>query len=132
MNIGNVIKAGSQARASRTFVLSHFCRTAGLRWTKSEAHDDRPWSAELEAALSEAPSTSGDEALDSFREAARVANLVPLFQRILSDHLTPVLAYRCLVKEDERTAPSFLFESVINGDQQASERVTGSCRQAAD
>ena len=81
-----------------------------------------PIAAELEAALSEAPSTSGDEALDSFRAAAQAANLVPLFQRILSDHLTPVLAYRCLVKEDERTAPSFLFESVINGDQQASDQ----------
>ena len=68
----------------------------------------------------EAPNTSAGEAgFEAFREAARGgANLVPLFQRILSDHLTPVLAYRCLVREDERTAPSFLFESVINGDQQ--------------
>ena len=29
-----------------------------------------------------------------------------------------VLAYRCLVKEDDREAPSFLFESVVNGTQQ--------------
>lgn len=72
------------------------------------------------ASAREAPSpSSGDADLEAFREAARGgANLVPLFQRILSDHLTPVLAYRCLVREDERTAPSFLFESVINGDQQ--------------
>ena len=62
---------------------------------------------------------AGDAGLRAFREAVQGgANLVPLFQRILSDHLTPVLAYRCLVREDERTAPSFLFESVINGDQQ--------------
>ncbi|KAI8536261.1 hypothetical protein RHMOL_Rhmol10G0243000 [Rhododendron molle] len=47
-----------------------------------------------------------------FREAAEHGDLVPLYQTILSDHLTPVLAYRCLVKEDERDAPSFLFESV--------------------
>jgi anthranilate synthase component I len=60
----------------------------------------------------------GDAAV-AFREAAGSgANLVPLSQRILSDHLTPVLAYRCLVQEDQRSAPSFLFESVVNGDQQ--------------
>jgi anthranilate synthase component I len=47
--------------------------------------------------------------------AATGATLVPLFRRILSDHLTPVLAYRCLVKEDDREAPSFLLESVVNG-----------------
>ena len=65
------------------------------------------------------PSAGDDPGLQAFRAAAAGgANLVPLFQRILSDHLTPVLAYRCLVREDERTAPSFLFESVINGDQQ--------------
>ncbi|MFS7920672.1 putative anthranilate synthase [Helianthus anomalus] len=29
--------------------------------------------------------------------------------------LTPVLAYRCLVNEDDREVPSFLFESVEPG-----------------
>ncbi len=33
----------------------------------------------------------------------------------MSDQLTPVLAYRRLVAADDRTAPSFLFESVDNG-----------------
>jgi len=37
--------------------------------------------------------------------------LIPLYQCIFSDQLTPVLAYRSLVKEDDREAPSFLFES---------------------
>ena len=46
-------------------------------------------------------------------------NLVPLYERVMADQLTPVLAYRCLVKEDDREAPSFLFESVTNGTQQA-------------
>ncbi|XP_042457840.1 anthranilate synthase alpha subunit 1, chloroplastic-like [Zingiber officinale] len=55
-----------------------------------------------------------DEAF-KFAEAANNGNLVPLFRSIFSDHLTPVLAYRCLVKEDERDAPSFLFESVEQG-----------------
>ncbi|KAK4753489.1 hypothetical protein SAY87_001593 [Trapa incisa] len=50
-----------------------------------------------------------------FHQAAQNGNLVPLFRCIFSDHLTPVLAYRCLVKEDDRDAPSFLFESVEPG-----------------
>lgn len=52
---------------------------------------------------------------EKFREAAKHGNLIPLYRPIFSDHLTPVLAYRCLVKEDDRDAPSFLFESVENG-----------------
>lgn len=55
-----------------------------------------------------------------FLKAAEGGNLVPICRRIFSDHLTPVLAYRCLVKEDEREAPSFLFESVENGGEGAS------------
>lgn len=55
-----------------------------------------------------------------FREAAKNGNLVPLYRSIFSDHLTPVLAYRCLVKEDDRDAPSFLFESVEPGLQASS------------
>ncbi|XP_060175032.1 anthranilate synthase alpha subunit 2, chloroplastic-like isoform X2 [Lycium barbarum] len=50
-----------------------------------------------------------------FKEAAKNGNLIPLYRSIFSDHLTPVLAYRCLVKEDDREAPSFLFESVEPG-----------------
>lgn len=44
--------------------------------------------------------------------------LVPISLRLLSDQLTPVVAYRRLVAPDERTAPSFLLESVVNGDRQ--------------
>ncbi|KAH9609742.1 hypothetical protein KSS87_012732 [Heliosperma pusillum] len=51
----------------------------------------------------------------AFNEAAKKGNLIPLYKCIFSDHLTPVLAYRCLVKEDDREAPSFLFESVEPG-----------------
>ncbi|KAL1295712.1 hypothetical protein HN51_056559 [Arachis hypogaea] len=50
-----------------------------------------------------------------FIEASKLGNVIPLYRCIFSDHLTPVLAYRCLVKEDERDAPSFLFESVEPG-----------------
>ena len=38
-----------------------------------------------------------------------------LSRRLMSDQLTPVLAYRRLVAPDDRAAPSFLFESVENG-----------------
>ncbi|XP_075483484.1 anthranilate synthase alpha subunit 1, chloroplastic-like [Primulina tabacum] len=50
-----------------------------------------------------------------FLEASEKGNLIPLYKCILSDHLTPVLAYRCLVKEDDRETPSFIFESVDPG-----------------
>ena len=40
---------------------------------------------------------------------------VQISRRIFADQLSPVLAYRRLVRPDERTAPSFLFESVEQG-----------------
>ncbi|EXB58194.1 Anthranilate synthase component I-1 [Morus notabilis] len=49
---------------------------------------------------------------NKFSEAAKKGNLVPLYQCIFSDQLTPILVYRCLVREDDREAPSFLCESV--------------------
>ncbi|KAJ1383610.1 Chorismate-utilizing enzyme, C-terminal [Sesbania bispinosa] len=52
-----------------------------------------------------------DDKRRKFVEASKDGNLIPLYQCIFSDQLTPVLAYRCLVKEDDREAPSFLFES---------------------
>ena len=52
--------------------------------------------------------------LESFRRLARQGNLIALSRRLMSDLLTPVLAYRRLVAPDERTAPSFLLESVEN------------------
>ncbi|KAK3020672.1 hypothetical protein RJ639_046265 [Escallonia herrerae] len=61
----------------------------------------------------QAPPIVGDHT--KFVEASKNGNLVPLRKCIFSDHLTPVLAYRCLVKEDDREAPSFLFESVEPG-----------------
>lgn len=59
-----------------------------------------------------------DSEFQRFADAAKQGNLVPLYERVMSDQLTPVLAYRCLVREDDREAPSFLFESVVNGNQQ--------------
>ncbi len=60
-----------------------------------------------------------------FREAASRGNLVPLYERVFADQLTPVTAYRCLVAEDDREAPSFLFESVVNGTQTVRCQVSG-------
>ncbi|KAJ0266331.1 Anthranilate synthase alpha subunit 1 [Hirschfeldia incana] len=53
-------------------------------------------------------------------DASKSTNLIPIYSCIFSDQLTPVLAYRCLVKEDDREAPSFLFESVEPGSQMSS------------
>ncbi|XP_074303086.1 anthranilate synthase alpha subunit 2, chloroplastic-like [Silene latifolia] len=47
-----------------------------------------------------------------FVDASKHGNLTPLYQCIYADQLTPVLAYRCLVNEDDHETPSFLFESV--------------------
>lgn len=60
---------------------------------------------------------SSDSEFARFKEAAERGNLVPLYERIFADQLSPVTAYRCLVAEDDREAPSFLFESVVNGTQ---------------
>lgn len=59
----------------------------------------------------------GFVAANEAMKGSTTENLVPLRHTIFSDHLTPVLAYRCLVKEDDRESPSFLFESVEPGTQ---------------
>jgi anthranilate synthase component I len=53
--------------------------------------------------------------LHAFRALAAKGNVIALTRRLMSDQLTPVLGYRRLVAPDQRTAPSFLFESVENG-----------------
>ncbi|GJN22808.1 hypothetical protein PR202_gb10407 [Eleusine coracana subsp. coracana] len=68
------------------------------------------WFSRARAAMREEESKFKDA-------AAKGRNLLPLKRSIFSDHLTPVLAYRCLVKEDDREAPSFLFESVEQGSE---------------
>jgi len=56
----------------------------------------------------------------------RMTLAVPLSVKLLADQLTPVLAYRRLVAPDERTAPSFLFESVEGGERQGRYSILGS------
>ena len=55
--------------------------------------------------------------VDRFEAPTEGVRLVPVCRRLLSDSLTPVLAYRRLVRPDERQAPSYLFESVVDGDR---------------
>ena len=56
--------------------------------------------------------------IHAFRHlAAGGANLIPLVRRLMGDALTPVLVYRRLVRPDDRLAPSFLLESVVDGDR---------------
>ena len=71
---------------------------------------------------------------DEFADAVRAARTehpagltlaVPVSLRLLADQLTPVLAYRRLVSEDERTAPSFLLESIEHGSKQSRYSLLG-------
>ncbi|KAK7290122.1 hypothetical protein RIF29_04321 [Crotalaria pallida] len=62
------------------------------------------------SSLSSSSSSYVDEAR-KFVEVSKHANLIPLSECIFSDQLTPLLAYRRLVKEGDCEAPSFLFES---------------------
>src|SRR5262245_8531451 len=50
---------------------------------------------------------------------------IPLSLRLLSDQLTPVLAYRRLVVTDQREAPRFLLESVQGGERQGRYSILG-------
>ena len=52
-----------------------------------------------------------------FIEASKHGNLVPLCVCIFGDKLDPILAYRCLVKENDWNAPSFILESVESNSQ---------------
>lgn len=74
------------------------------------------------------PSTSRDDFVQHAREARggdQGIVVVPVAIRVLADQLTPVLAYRRLVSRDQRTAPSFLLESVENGNQQGRYSILG-------
>lgn len=57
--------------------------------------------------------------------ADRRTIVLPVWATMLDDQLTPVLAYRRLVAPDERTAPSFLFESVEGGERQGRFSILG-------
>ena len=54
---------------------------------------------------------------DAFIELARDHDVVPIARRLMTDQLTPVLAYRRLVADDARLDSSFLLESVEVGGQ---------------
>ena len=54
---------------------------------------------------------------EAFAALVGKSDVIPIVRQIMADHLSPVLAYRRLVASDDRTAPSFLFESVENGDE---------------
>lgn len=60
------------------------------------------------------------------RKSGHTVVVVPIGIRVLADQLTPVLAYRRLVSADDRTAPSFLLESVEGGTHQGRHSILGS------
>ena len=73
------------------------------------------------------PTVSEFAVLVSIARAQHPASVlaIPIVTRLLSDQLTPVLAYRRLVAADEREAPSFLFESVEGGERQGRYSILG-------
>ena len=60
------------------------------------------------------------------RSGGAAVVVVPVGVRVLADVVTPILAYRRLVAPDERTAPSFLLESVEGGERQGRHSILGS------
>ncbi|KAL0341295.1 UNVERIFIED_CONTAM: Anthranilate synthase alpha subunit, chloroplastic [Sesamum radiatum] len=103
-----------------TFSQRPFLTTRSVSSASVSGISGRDWSSSVKFRLRtfrcralKSPSLEMDE--KRFLEASQNGNLIPLYKCIFSDHLTPVLAYRCLVKEDDRDAPSFLFESVEPG-----------------
>lgn len=51
--------------------------------------------------------------------------MIPIWQKIFSDQITPVLAYRCLVPEEDLQASSFLLETVHTPDQTGRYSIVG-------
>ena len=51
---------------------------------------------------------------EKYQELAAAFDLVPVYRRLLSDHLTPVSAFRLL---DDGHSPACLFESVVGGEK---------------
>ncbi len=62
--------------------------------------------------------------VDGARASGRTV-VVPVCVSLLDDQLTPVVAYRRLVAQDEREAPSFLLESVEGGERQGRHSILG-------
>lgn len=90
--------------------------------SQSSYHMELYCCADLYQAIDLETDLSEDREFQDFKRAAKQGNLVPMFERLFSDQLTPVLAYRCLVEQQDKELPSFLFESVVNGDQTVKPR----------
>lgn len=74
------------------------------------------------------PSSTLNEFVETVADACKAGHevvVVPIGIRVLADQLTPVLAYRRLVSADDRTAPSFLLESVEGGTHQGRHSILG-------
>lgn len=69
---------------------------------------------------------SADARVSGAQTGASEVIVVPVGVRVLADVVTPILAYRRLVAPDERTAPSFLLESVEGGERQGRHSILGS------
>ena len=63
---------------------------------------------------------------ERFLDDATRFDLVPMVRRVMSDQVTPVLAYRRLVSPDARVSASFLLESVEVGGAVGRHSIIGS------
>ena len=107
------VAARASTSTTRTASRGHGHRRV-VRATESRV----PRRARVAARASASSNTARASQRTAFDDAVRDGrNVVPLFRRMFDDQLTPILAYRMLVKEDEREAPSFLLESVVGGTQ---------------
>ncbi|CAD6210536.1 unnamed protein product [Miscanthus lutarioriparius] len=110
--------AGARVRAGTVVSARRRSRRSGTRGLKCSTVTPQASSVISRSAV--AAKAAEEDKRRFFEAAARGSgkgNLVPMWECIVSDHLTPVLAYRCLVPEDNVDAPSFLFESVEQGPQ---------------
>ncbi|XP_072996578.1 anthranilate synthase alpha subunit 1, chloroplastic-like isoform X2 [Typha latifolia] len=115
LSISSRLAPLSLRRPTAAFPTSTFCgRSVFLRRPRNHYPSSSLHSLSCAAVFHSSDAIEKEEAA-KFAEASKKGNLVPLYRCIFCDHLTPVLAYRCLVKEDDREAPSFLFESVEQG-----------------
>eukprot|EP00871_Galdieria_phlegrea_P004469 jgi/Galph1/5022/GphlegSOOS_G3621.1 len=73
-----------------------------------------------------------EEAVDTTYEhfsslAENGSSLIPVFTKLISDHLTPVSAFRCFISENDTQVPSFLLESVTGGENVGRFSFLGFC-----
>ncbi|QDZ19567.1 alpha subunit of anthranilate synthase [Chloropicon primus] len=113
---GRTSRESTEKRSSRVSLPSRSPCAAGGR---ERGLEERVVPKAVKSEGSKSASSGGKKGTKAF-------NLLPVYEKTFADHLNPILAYRCITKEDSREAPSFLFESVENGEKQGRYSFIGS------